>query len=345
MRFVPFIHEFGSGYPGQIGSDDVAAGVGKVLGKTHDGLWYQGQFGNDQHAAAIKSQTSVAFADRNIYAQQGITYDPWGVVNLLREGVPDEAFREGDLAGQVAIAAAGPGENRVVILDLEPHERGSDGSVYYVRDDLGAGDKEIDDFCYAFTRAIGTPPGQPGGGFIDLCPDARPGRIEPVHFSHWCTKSEVRRCYPQVYSGIFHPRGLQESEGQWVSRIVPLALQDLDVMIQTLAANGWDRHDTIWPVLDGSLPPQVMESQIEYVHQLGCGGFAIWQRMNLRADTAAMIRSMTDPWGNMLDTAPAAPEVPAPPVTPNPTPGGATSTKQQVEAAIEAALEVAHRLQ
>lgn len=285
MKVPVFVWQFDNAYPGLIGDDDALAGmISKVIGKTHDGLSWQGRW--DTHAAAIKSNASVAHADRDIYAPQGISYDPWCVVNGRWPGQTGVALAEGRMAGEVAIAAAAGDESRAIVLDLEPHEPAAAGGANYWRDDLGAGDVDVDDFCYAFSQAIGTPPDQPNGGRIDLCVDARPGRIEPVRFSHWCGKSEVRRCYPQVYSSSFHGGAPTIAEAE----------HDLDVMIGTLASNGWTNAATVWPALAGDCSPDVIVAQIAKAKALGCGGVAIWQRAILRADTAAAIGALDDPW-------------------------------------------------
>ena len=301
MRVPVFVHQFDNGYDGAPGgADDARLPISEVWGKTNDGLTWQARW--DGHPAAIASLDAVVRAERELYAPHGIDYKPWGVVHGRWPGVEDCARREGRMAGEVARAAAGPGQRPVYIVDLEPHYHAPFPAFW--RGDLGAGAGDIDDFCYGFTEALG---GDPRAGELWLCPDAREPHLAAITFGRWRDKIEARRVLSQTYFTDFvRPRTatIEDARGA------------LDAAVRVLGRYGW-RADEVLPVLPGDAEPEVMARAVEHAHALGCGGVAVWQRGNLRADTAAAIAALADPWAaKAVPPAEEPPPVDAPQLPP-----------------------------
>ena len=268
MRVPVRVHNFANACPGAIGPDDTAAPIAAVYGKTNDGLNWQGR--RDAHAAEINGLPAVVRAEREIYGPQEIEYMPWGVVHGRREGNADQALVEGLLAGQVARAAAGPGERATCVVDLEPHYHA--GFPAFWRDDLGAGPEEVAAFVGGFIEE--------GGEDLWLAPDARNPHMAPVSFRAWTQHDVVLRVLPMVYFTDFR----QEPEAA------------LDRALMTLREYGWPDVRTVHPVLPGDAAPAAMLRAIRYARGLGCGGVSVWHRGNLRSDTAAAIAALLDPW-------------------------------------------------
>ena len=64
----------------------------------------------------------------------------------------------------------------------------------------------------------------------------------------------------------------------------------------TLREHGWQDVETIHPILDGDAGPEEMVRAIRFARDIGCGGVSIFQRKNLRRDTADAVLAMGDPW-------------------------------------------------
>ena len=125
-------------------------------------------------------------------------------------------------------------------------------------------------------------------------------------FEAWASHPCVTRVVPQVYFTDFvRPRNPGPEDVRTA----------LDAALGALATHGWYNRASVWPALPGDADPERMCQAILEAHGLGCGGVAVWQRANLRPDTAAAIASLDDPWA--VSSAPPAtpappPEVPAP---------------------------------
>jgi hypothetical protein len=161
---------------------------------------------------------------------------------------------------RAAVPAAG-------ILDLEPANHGP-----YWRDDLGAGPAEVrahvDRFCAA------------GGEELWLAPDARAPWLDRVSFRAWIEQPVVTRVLPQVYWRMFE----QQPESALAGAVA------------TLREHGWREVGAIHPILDGDAGAEEMVRAIRFAHDIGCGGVSIFQRANLRRDTAAAVLTLDDPW-------------------------------------------------
>jgi hypothetical protein len=57
----------------------------------------------------------------------------------------------------------------------------------------------------------------------------------------------------------------------------------------------WQDVAAIHPILDGDAGPEEMLRAIRFAHDVGCGGVSIFQRANLRRDTAAAVLALDDP--------------------------------------------------
>lgn len=280
MRVPVWIHNVASAYPGNGGLpvDDSANPFSDIFGKVNDGLRYQGAW--DDHPAEIGSILDVVLIDRQIYGPQGIEYVPWGVVHGRWEGwlAGEYAKTEGELAAQIAMAAAGPGETPTYIVDLEPHYHAPFPA--YWRDDLGAAEPDIREFVQQFRN------GTNGLGRLWLAVDARDPHLEPVKFGYWESFDVVERILPMVYFTDFvRPRPASTSD----------ALTSIRNALDTLRSYRVEAG-SIYPIFPGDAVPSVMEYAIESAHEEGCGGVSVWQRGNLRLDTAEKIAEMDDPW-------------------------------------------------
>lgn len=160
-----------------------------------------------------------------------------------------------------------PVRDRLGILDLEPANHGP-----FWRDDLGAGAEEVRIYCERYSAA--------GGRELWLAPDARRLRLDRVSFGAWIEQPVVTRVLPQIYWRIF-----KQSPETGLTNAVTL-----------LREQGWEDVRTIRPILDGDAGPEEMVRAIRFAHDLGCGGVSIFQRKNLRRDTAAAVLAMDDPW-------------------------------------------------
>lgn len=297
MRVPLFLHQFDSGYANAaLGADDRALPISEIWGKTNDGLRWQATW--DTHPAEITGIDAVIHAERDIYAPQRIDYKPWGVVHGRWPNEPRYAQREGALAARIARAAATtddgqPAQPPVYIADLEPHYHAPFPAFW--RDDLGAGPADVEAYLTAFTTAHTTgnetanTTAHTEGGPPELWPtvDARDPHLAPVAFRAWAAHPAVTRVIPQVYFTDFvRPRPPTEADVRAA----------LDRALHTLAAHGWTTAATVIPALPGDATPDRTILAIEYASSLGCGGVAIWQRANLRADTADAISRLSDPW-------------------------------------------------
>lgn len=275
MQIDLWVHQIDTGYPGLVGSDDSPLPVSAFLVKTHDGLYWQATW--DSHPLAISGLDALRRL-RDAYAPRATV--PWSVPHGRWEGAPgDYAIKEGVRAGEVALAAAAPGQRPRVILDIEPHYHAPFPAFW--RDDLGAGPREIDDLCWGFAQ---TAP----GAAIDIAPDARMAHLPPVNLAHWCTKVETTRCLPQIYFTDFvSPRIATAADSRAA----------IDTAIAALAQNGWTRLDTICPIFPGDAQPDTMLRAFEHAHASGLGRPSVWQRSNTPRDLFAAIADFRDPWG------------------------------------------------
>jgi hypothetical protein len=268
MKIAVWEWQFSKDYPGAIGGDDAALPIAEVWGKTNDGLTYQGRF--DDHPAEISGIAAVLKAERDIYGKQGIEYVPWGVVHGKMPGVPDQARREGELAGAIAKAAAGPGEPARYIVDLEPYYHGGDTPQFW-RNDLGAGAADVKAFLAAFVAA--------GGQEIWVAPDARTPHLEPVAFATWAASPVVKMIAPQVYFTDFKKP----------------AKVALDAALFALAAYRVG-PEKVHPVFPGDADPAALLESVAYAHERGCAGFSVWRRGSIRADSLKALGALADPW-------------------------------------------------
>ncbi len=219
-----------------------------------------------------------------IYAPQGIGVVPWFVA-AGRSDAGSVAAEEGVLAGIAAGAAglrsrrtadvgaapaaadADPQPRAAGILDLEPANHGP-----YWRDDLGAGPAEVSVYCDRFRAG--------GGEELWLAPDARRPWLDRVSFRAWIEQPVVTRVLPQVYWRAFE----QQPESALASAVA------------TLREHGWRDVGAIHPILDGNAGPEEIVRAIRFARDIGCGGVSIFQRKNLRRDTAAAVLALDDPW-------------------------------------------------
>src|SRR5690606_36839528 len=120
----------------------------------------------DANPYEFDSVEDVVRAEKEIYGAQGIEFKPWGVVRGQQPGWSgtEYARREGELAGQIARAAAGPGEKANYIVDLEPYYHGG-ATPQFWRNDLGAGPELVWAYIKAFRAARGEE--------LFVAPDAR----------------------------------------------------------------------------------------------------------------------------------------------------------------------------
>ncbi len=117
-------------------------------------------------------------------------------------------------------------------------------------------------------------------------PDARDPWLDAVSFASWSVHSAVTHVIPQVYVTDFvRPRVATAAD----------ARSALGAAVQTLARHGWHNVCAVHPALPADAELDVLLAAIDEAHRLGCGGVAIWQRANLRADTAAL-HALADPW-------------------------------------------------
>lgn len=275
MKIAVWLHQFDNGYPGLVGSDDSQLPFSAVYGKTNDGTRWQSTW--DRHGVAIGEAADVTRAERDIYAPQGIEYVPWGVI-AGRSEAGSVAGSEGTLAGQIAKAAAGPGERATYIVDLEPSYHGG-ATPQFWRDDLGAGPAEVSEFIGQFMRN--------GGQEIWIAPDARDPHLSPVAFEAWWAADIVTRVLPQVYYTDFSkPRTATAAD----------AKAAIDTAVATLEAHGVRQRVNIHPILPADSEPGVLVGAIRYCHEIGCGGVSIWQRGNMGIEVAQAIAAMEDPW-------------------------------------------------
>lgn len=281
MRVPIFIHQLDTAYVNAaIGGDDRALPIAEVWVKAHDGTSWQARW--DGHPLAVSGPEALRHLAREVYAPQGIACRPWGVVHGRwegKDGTPTAlAAQEGAIAGAAACAAAPDGAAAIHIVDLEPHGHGGAQPQFW-RDDLGAGADEVRAFLDAFRAA--------GGDAVWLCPDARDPWLGAVSFAAWAAQPAVTRVIPQVYVTDFvRPRAATVAD----------ARAALAAALAALARQGWHNADAVHPALPGDASPEVLLAAVDEAHRLGCGGVAIWQRANLRADTAAALGALADPW-------------------------------------------------
>lgn len=286
MRVPIFIHQFDTAYANAaVDGDDRALPMAAAWVKAHDGTSWQATW--DSHPLAVSGPDALRHLAREVYAPQGIGCVPWGVVHGRWEGADGAlevlAAAEGALAGAAASAAVDDGESAVYIVDLEPHGHGGVRPQFW-RDDLGAGANEVRTFVDAFRAA--------GGDEIWLCPDARDPWLDAVSFASWSVHSAVTRVIPQVYVTDFvRPRVATAAD----------ARAALGAAVATLARHGWRNVRAVHPALPADAEPDVLLAAIDEAHRLDCGGVAIWQRANLRADTAAVLSAFADPWATTGD--------------------------------------------
>ena len=196
------------------------------------------------------------------------------------------AAREGRQAGTIARAAARAGDPACYLVDLEPHYHGG-ATPQFWRDDLGAGPAEAAAWLDAFAAA--------GGDEVWVVPDARDPHLQPISFRTWAEHPLVTLVAPQVYFTDFvRPR-------QPTAADVRAALEQA---LATLAAHGWADAARVSPVLPGDASPERLAEGVEYARRLGCAGVSIWQRATLRADTAAALAALPDPWGEPVASSP-----------------------------------------
>lgn len=281
MQLPIWVHNVTSAYPGAGGLpvDDTENPFSAVYGKTNDGLRWQATW--DRHSAAIDSLLAVTRTDQAIYGAQGIEYIPWGVVHGRWEGTTNYARQEGALAAKIAMAAAEGIDDAppVYIVDLEPHYHAPFPAFW--RNDIGADASDVAAFVEAFRTRAGHL------GELWACVDARDPHLAPISFSAWADEREmVKRVLPMVYfTDFMRPRVAGSRDALTAIRSAVDLLREYGIP-----------EPAIFPVLPGDAEPGVMVTAIQGAHEEGCGGVSIWQRGNLRANTAAAIAAMDDPW-------------------------------------------------
>ena len=278
--------QFQNEYPGEAGAttDDSKLPISEYWGKTNDGLNWQGVY--DAHALEFKDLASVHHMEARVYGQQGIEFKPWGVVRGAQVGWSGTSYAkaEGTLAGQIAVASAGPGERATYIIDLEPYYHGGSTPQFW-RNDLGAGPAHVRAFITSFKAA--------GGQELFIAPDARPGHLDPVSFATWLEDPCVTLIMPQVYWTDF--------------KRSPAA--SLDTAKSELMKYGVIPSRVV-AVTPGNSTPQDMRDGIRHAHSIGFRGVSVWRRGTISPEVFDAIASMDDPWYVPPVVDPPKPEAP-----------------------------------
>lgn len=276
MRLSTWIWRLASDYPGAVGSNDSTAGLGEAWVKTNDGLTWQGSF--ESHPLRVTGHDAIAKL-RNIYAEQDITLQPWGVVHGRMPGaLTGYATSEGALAGAIAGTARMRGRPARYNVDLEPYYHGGSSPQFW-RNDLGAGAAEVREFIAAFRDA--------GGEELWITPDARPGHLEPVAFAEWLKHDVVTMVCPMVYWVDFGR--------SWKASV--------DTALEILASYGVPASK-VHPVYSANGTPSDTVAAVRYARERGCAGVSFWRRGVLRPDVASALRALDDPWGDATSLAP-----------------------------------------
>ena len=295
MKIPIWIHNVHDYARSSLPADDSLIPMLAAIGKTNDGTRWQGDW--DSHDMAMRDLRSVVRAERDIYGPQGIDYIPWGVIHGRWEsGFPGSgdsesvAAAEGILAGKIAIAAAADGQPPVYVVDLEPAYHAPFPAFW--RNDLGAGEDEVYTFILEFQQETD------GKGKLWLAVDARGSHLANVSFARWLEWPDtVDRILPMVYFMDFvRPRTP-------TFRDIDEAYAAMFATISAAAGPGalpWE----VSPILPGDASPEAMLYAIGGAHALGCSGVSIWQRLNLRVDTADAIAGLDDPWATPASTPP-----------------------------------------
>lgn len=281
MRVPVWVHHVGTSYAqSALGFDDSAVpAIGEVWGKVFDGLHFMSTY--DRHTAAISGLEVVVQRERMHEAEGGREWKPWGVARGRQPGTPGDtyAMREGELAAAAAKAGAGPGERRIVILDVEPHYHGGTTPQFW-RGDLGADGRTVRALLDTFLGE--------GGEEVWLSLDARSAHLAPISFRDWAEHPAVTRVLPQTYWTDFG-RPWRES---------------IDRANALLASHGV-RADRVAHVLPGNAKAQELSEAIEHCHGAGNLAPSVWQRQTLTPEVATAIHALDDPWAS----APPAPRV------------------------------------
>ena len=119
-----------------------------------------------------------------------------------------------------------------------------------------------------------------GGEDLWVAPDARYPWLGRVSFGEWARQATVTRVLPQVYWRAF---GMQPEAA-------------LARALAVLREHGWPHVGTVYPIVDGDAGPAEMVRAIRCAHDAGCGGVSIFQRANLRPDTADAVLALDDSW-------------------------------------------------
>ena len=294
MKIAVWSHQVTTSYlQASIGPSDVGRPFSEIWEKVADGLSWMNNF--DHHARALGSIDDVLAREVDSAAEDGREWKPWVVVAGTQPGVVGTGYAsaEGKLAGQIAVAGAGPGEVPVVIVDLEPHYHGGSTPQFW-RDDLGAGPAHVAAFCAAFLEVTGS------SGEIWVAPDARRPHLEPVSFSAWVAQRCVTRILPQTYTTDFHPPAESVTIDDFVG--------DIDRANALLREYGVT-PDRIAHVLPANAAPAVLCGAIDYTHSQGNRAPSLWQRLTVTEELCAALEAFADPWSGWTPSTPPAPTV------------------------------------
>ncbi|KKN54448.1 hypothetical protein LCGC14_0592460 [marine sediment metagenome] len=256
--------------------------IGAIYGKVLDGLAWMSNY--DPHPNAVSGLATVR--DRAvIHSHFDRDWLPWG--NVLG----NDAHAEGRLAGEIAevTRAAKPrrfnDNTATFIANVEPYPQ-----FWTWRGEASA--SRVHEYVRGFRQARGQE--------LRLWVDARGWQLSEargIGFRHWMDAIRENdlayRVLPEVYWTDFRVNpghALRTAESVLSSYSVPMHL--------------------IEPTFPGDATPSEMVSAIQYAHERGMGRPNIWQRLNLRPDTAIAIAELDDPWDPAPSPPPSAYTVP-----------------------------------
>lgn len=280
MKLPIWVHQVQTSYlQSPLGASDVGLPFSAIYGKAADGLNFMSTW--DSHPSGVDGLAAVVMRDKAHEAEGGREYIPWVVPRGAQPSWSPARYieKEAQLAAQIALAGAGPGETPVVILDLEPHYHGG-ATPQFWRSDLMSASERVTAVRQWVARFHSLQP----DGEIWLAVDAREPHLTSVQFSTWLDAMESRgmqtRIMPMIYWTDFQI-GARAAIGR--------ALSLLEGIYKV-------QSDDIEMIYPGNSSTNELLGVIEWAHTRGTRKPSIWQRVNLSKANADAIAAMEDPW-------------------------------------------------